>query len=221
MEAKYGNNILYVSILFCCGCSSSTSCATDLDRLRLCINCPYKNSQRSYGRPRKNAYLEICWLDSAFKIFQQFKYTGSAGVLIWVQVRSSLLRRFESSRRSLRNLYSIWCPIFGSLLQGKYPLQICLFLDQGILPFKTESAGTAGSSQKMMHHPPIACFQSQRLKNSYILINDSDNKVQYCQCIQEKERSIERVVYCLTANRWYVNGRLIAIGNFGLNKRLV
>ena len=84
--------------------------------------CPYKNSQRSYGRPRKNAYLEICWLDSAFKIFQQFKFTGSAGVLIWVQVRSSLLRRFESSRRSLRNLYSIWCPIFGSLLQISLPL---------------------------------------------------------------------------------------------------
>ena len=42
MEAKYGNNILYVSILFCCGRSASTSCATDLDRLRLCINCPIK-----------------------------------------------------------------------------------------------------------------------------------------------------------------------------------
>ena len=90
-----------------------------------------------------------------------------------------------------------------------------------IIPFKTESAGTADSSQKMKQPPPIVRFHSQQLENSYILMNDCDNKVQYCQCTQEKERSIERAVYCLTANRWYVNGRLIAIGNFGLNKCLV
>ena len=70
----------------------------------------------------------------------------------------------------------------------------------------------------MKQPPPIVRFYSQQLEKSYILMNDCDNKVQYCQCTQEKERSIERAVYCLTANRWYVNGRLIAIGNFVRNQ---
>ena len=70
----------------------------------------------------------------------------------------------------------------------------------------------------MKQPPPIVRFQSQRLEDSYILMINCDNKVQYCQCTQEKERSIERAVYCLTAKRWYVKGRLIANGNFGLKK---
>ena len=52
----------------------------------------------------------------------------------------------------------------------------------------------------MKQPPPIVRFQSQRLEDSYILMINCDNKVQYCQCTQDKERSIERAVHAKLQN---------------------
>lgn len=51
----------------------------DLDRLRYVLFVRIKTLKEA-------AYLEICRLDWAFKIFQQFKFAASAGVFIRAQV---------------------------------------------------------------------------------------------------------------------------------------
>ena len=94
----------------------------------LCFNCPHKNSQRSYERPRKNAYLEICRLTSAFK-FQIYRVCWSASVYMGPKCY-------------------FWLITVGDV-------QICLSLDQGIFPFKTASDGTADFSQKMMQQKEL------------------------------------------------------------------
>ena len=54
--------------------------------------------------------------------------------------------------------------------------------------FKTESTGTADSSSQMTQPSPLTCLQSRRLEHFTlkILVNDCYNKVQYCQCTQDK-----------------------------------
>ena len=123
MEAKFDNNI-HVLILFCRGRSASTSCATDLNRLRLCFDCPYKNSQRSYKRPRKIAYLEICRLDSEF-FFQRFKFTASAeyGLKCTVRFFADLILRAEA--------YEIYTPLdvlfLANYCKGNIPYKFVYF----------------------------------------------------------------------------------------------
>ena len=69
----------------------------------------------------------------------------------------------------------------------------CLSLHRGTFFFKTESAGTADSSQQMMQSSPIACFQSRRLKNSYILVNDWTTRCNIASVLKTKGLNFELV----------------------------